>query len=425
MLAESALRAAFVYAVAYVAYLPFLLTNKVYFDSLEATTNRTILWHYLAITGLFVFILGTFLLSEVRDWLARVWRGSLHITLGVDLFPIGILRLAGLVLVLSGIGYAIAVWSSAPLGSTIPFLALVLALLAAVGAKWLLSGRPDAAPLAFMALMAGLAFALSLGLDLYRVEGDIDRMNSIFKVYLQVWVLLGVASAYALWRLAQGVRWSALGSVRVPLPRMGFAAWAWAAVLLLLVASAGVYTFDGTQERLLDRFNGRLLPMTLDGMAYMRDAVYDDEKGQLRLWDDYPGIRWLQENVEGSPVVMEGHTPTYRWGNRISIYTGLPAVVGWQWHQEQQRWDYQQDIAQRIFEVKRFYETPDPSVAITIALKYGVQYVYVGPLERAYYPAEGIQKFDYMAVLMDKVCCDGTQVAIYRIKPELLQTASR
>lgn len=443
MVAESAVRAVFVYTVAYVAFLPFLLNNKVFFDSLEATTNRTILWHYLAITGLFVFILGTFLLTETRDWLASAWRGVLRLTLGqrlaklgeanyfkpapagMSLFPIGVIRIAALALVLAGIGYAIAVWASAPLGSTVPFLALLLALLAAVGARWLFSGRPDAAPLAFMGLMAGLAFALGLGLDLYRVEGDIDRMNSIFKVYLQVWVLLGVASAYALWRLSQGVRWSALGSLRLPMPEMGVAGWAWAAFLLLLVASAGVYTLEGTQERLRDRFDAQSVPLTLDGMAYMRGAVYGDEKGELRLWDDYPGIRWLQENVEGSPVIMEGHTPTYRWGNRVSIYTGLPAVVGWQWHQEQQRWDYQDDIAQRIFEVKKFYETPDPSVAIDIALKYNVQYIYVGPLERAYYPAEGIQKFDYMAVLMDKVCCDGTPVDIYRIKPELLQTASR
>ena len=39
---------------------------------------------------------------------------------------------------------------------------------------------------------------------------------------------------------------------------------------------------------------------------------------------DAQAIRWLQDNVVGTPVVLEGRSPVYRWGSRISIYTGLP-----------------------------------------------------------------------------------------------------
>ena len=45
------------------------------------------------------------------------------------------------------------------------------------------------------------ALCVVIGLDIFRVEGDIDRMNSVFKLYLQVWVLLAVASAYLVWRI--------------------------------------------------------------------------------------------------------------------------------------------------------------------------------------------------------------------------------
>ena len=50
-------------------------------------------------------------------------------------------------------------------------------------------------------MLALVSLCLVIGLDFLRVEGDIDRLNSIFKFYLQVWVMLGIASAYLLWRL--------------------------------------------------------------------------------------------------------------------------------------------------------------------------------------------------------------------------------
>ena len=99
---------------------------------------------------------------------------------------------------------------------------------------------------------------------------------------------------------------------------------------------------------------------------------------------------WLRRNVKGSPIVLEANTPTYRWGGRVSIHTGLPSVVGWQWHQEQQRWDYRQMVAPRIRDVERIYSTQDTLVAMELLRKYGVKYVYVGQLEKSYYPSEGI-----------------------------------
>ena len=47
----------------------------------------------------------------------------------------------------------------------------------------------------------------------------------------------------------------------------------------------------------------------------------------------------MQDNVQGSPVIVEAAPAgvQYAWMGRISIYTGLPDVVGWEWHEEQQR----------------------------------------------------------------------------------------
>ena len=134
----------------------------------------------------------------------------------------------------------------------------------------------------------------------------------------------------------------------------------------------------------------------------------------IDLSADYHAIRWLQDNVQGSPVVLEGLTPNYRWGGRVSVYTGLPTIVGWQWHQEQQRWGYGWAVAGRARDVDRIYATPDPAEALDLMRKYGVEYVYVGRLERLYYPAHGLAKFDEAMALEQVYRTD--QVRIYRLR---------
>jgi uncharacterized membrane protein len=60
------------------------------------------------------------------------------------------------------------------------------------------------------------------------------------------------------------------------------------------------------------------------------------EEGRMFLDQDSQAIGWMQENVQGSPVIVEATLRNlYRWGSRVSIYTGLPYVVGWLWHEQQ------------------------------------------------------------------------------------------
>ena len=148
---------------------------------------------------------------------------------------------------------------------------------------------------------------------------------------------------------------------------------------------ASVYPILGTQARLRVRFDTDL-PLTLDGMAYMSNTTsHRDANGDIDLSSDYAAIRWIQNNIEGSPVMLEANTPNYRWGGRVSIYTGLPNIVGWGWHQEQQRWNYRQQVNKRIEAVKRIYETTSIEEALAILQEHDVEYIYVGQLDRLYY----------------------------------------
>jgi uncharacterized membrane protein len=91
---------------------------------------------------------------------------------------------------------------------------------------------------------------------------------------------------------------------------------------------------------------------------------------------------------------VEGRAELYRWGGRFSIYTGLPAVLGWDWHQTQQRGDLAYMVQQRMIEQDSFYNTTDVDTALDFLAKYDVGYVIVGQLERYYYGANGIAKFE-------------------------------
>ena len=83
----------------------------------------------------------------------------------------------------------------------------------------------------------------------------------------------------------------------------------------------------------------------------------------MPLADDRAAMRWIRDRVEGSPVVAEVNTaPTlYGWGNRFAMFTGNPAVVGWDFHQRQQRGHVaHEESAQRIEDVQTLYRTSDP-----------------------------------------------------------------
>jgi len=134
--------------------------------------------------------------------------------------------------------------------------------------------------------------------------------------------------------------------------------------------------------------------MTLDGMEYMRYSSYTENNQVMDLNQDYELIRWMQDNIKGTPIIIEANVPEYRWGNRITIYTGLPGVIGWNWHQRQQRAINPSDwIFKRVEDVNTFYSTTDISVAEELVEKYKVDYIVIGQLERIIYPREGIDKF--------------------------------
>jgi uncharacterized membrane protein len=101
------------------------------------------------------------------------------------------------------------------------------------------------------------------------------------------------------------------------------------------------------------------------------------------------------ENVRESPVIVEGNMVEYHWGTRNTIYTGLPNVIGWNWHQRQQRATGPENlISDRITAVNEFYLTTDTEQVRSFLDRYQVKYIILGQLEHALYPGPGLDKFE-------------------------------
>ena len=166
-------------------------------------------------------------------------------------------------------------------------------------------------------------------------------------------------------------------------------------------------------------------PHTLDAMAYMEYATYGERWGEMDLNQDYQAIEWLLQNVKGTPVIVEANLrDLYRWGSRMSVYTGLPGVTGWEWHQQQQRnvvpgnW-----VSERINEIDEFYLTTDAAFAQRFLEKYGVKYIVVGQQERGLYTlfAEqraqfgGLDKFSALDGILWRAVYQQDDTVIYEV----------
>ena len=357
------------------------------------TDTRTPIWSYLTHWGLFLFVIVSWLIWETRQWLAQTPFSSL-----AKLRPYLFLIEAVIALIITAI-----VGMTAFLNATLAWFIMPLAIWALV--LTLRPGLPDAKRLVLFMISTGLV--ITMFVELIVLDGDIGRQNTIFKFYIQVWVLFAISSAAALgWLVSEMREWTN--------------AWrnSWYVAGGLLLGGALLFTFTATFDKIADRMAPNV-PLTLDSVTYMDYAHFSDNGADLNLSHDYLAIRWLQDNVKGSPVVLDG-VPAgiqYAWYSRISIYTGLPAVVGWQWHEEQQRTVLPDGtVAARGLEAQDIYRTQDLGKVTAFLKKYNVRYIVVGELERLHFP-EGIAKFEQQDGKLWKSVYHAGDTAIYEVLP--------
>ena len=380
-------RAVILLGVATVTFYPFTKYYATAYAGVEMYKEaRTQIPDFLIVHGFFLVMAVIWLAGELYEQLRERETPSW--------LPALVPWIVAAVLVLVGAGWVlhIRVWLIA-----MPLLALALVLAL---------GRDLPPARRYALILLALALAIVMGVELVRQKDDIGRMNTVFKFYLQAWTLFGVTTAYGL------ATWAPRALGWRPVWRR--LAWGLTAVLLVLVM---LYPPFAARAKVRDRFSAEASPRGLDGMAYMDNAAEFENGVDVRLADDKAAMQWLLTNVQGSPVILEAQIPEYRWGSRFSVYTGLPTVQGWSWHQRQQRSVVPSvEVERRVNDVQELYNTIDPLRAQSLIDLYGVRYIVVGGLERATYSPEGLAKFDVLAQQgLLKPVYQGGAVTIYEV----------
>jgi uncharacterized membrane protein len=115
-------------------------------------------------------------------------------------------------------------------------------------------------------------------------------------------------------------------------------------------------------------------------------------------------------------VILEANSVEYHWGTRFTIYTGLPGVIGWNWHQRQQRTINPHEwVFERVDAVHQFYQTEDLEWSEDFLREFDVRYIILGQLERAKYPGPGLEKFEEMAGVLWREVYRDRDTVVYEV----------
>jgi YYY domain-containing protein len=233
---------------------------------------------------------------------------------------------------------------------------LILAGLPIIGIVMLIERNRDLTATNVALGLLGFGFALTIIPEFFLLL-DIfgNRMNTVFKVYYQAWLLLGLGAAIAIAALATRVK---------PMPAMR---WSLAIGAAAIVALGGIYPIVVGNQWLNWRSPDREW-VGLDGLHFLETFSPGE----------YAAIQYLWEHADDDDVILAAGGGD--WADELGRpggASGVPQILGWvgherQWHLGDEA--FEAEFRQRTEDISTLFETLDPALLD----RYGVTYLYIG-----------------------------------------------
>ena len=352
---------------AYLMYLPFYIG----FDSQLGGVIPNFMFatrgaHLWVMWGTLFIPLFAFLIYLWRNGMPADWRRSLFTALGIVLVLLLAMFVVGFVAlrlrpelvepIIQSQGRDVSAFITDSMARRLTHIGSLLTLLALFIPALAFLLKPQRNPSSFVLLMIALGVLLIIGPEfLYLRDNFGYRINTIFKFYYQAWIVLSLAAAYGVILLFRNLR----GAANVAFN-----------VIVVLVLVVGL-TYPALS--VFNKTNNFKPPF-----GYTLD---DFDRVQRENPDEAAAIAWLRSAPDG--VVAEAIGGAYSNYARISIYTGLPTVLGWGNHEGQ--WRDQALQGSRQSDIEALYTTNDWATTQDIINRYNIRYIYIGNLERSTY----------------------------------------
>lgn len=226
--------------------------------------------------------------------------------------------------------------------------------------------------------------------DIY--GGSYARANTMFKFAYQAHILIGLALPLSVWRFFVLVSHLPKPTTILSKFRLATLTIAGALSFCLLVAPS-CYPFIATSQWLpkqtLDAYR------TQHGTYWMtsKDSDSIQKEGlDKSMKYDYALTEWINQNLPGQPTVLEAAGKSYTDANRISAYTGVLNVLGWETHEwlwrssAEQPDAYGQIVRPRQEAISQIYQAKDRAELRRLLQQYKVDYIVIANIERSAYP---------------------------------------
>jgi len=324
-------------------YLPYYLASTESHSIKLVTFGHTQLFFYLGVYAIMLFFIVIYTIASFSD--------SSYLDIKIMVIGLAIILVAAYL-------------------TQIQILIIILPLIALSAYSVIKEQNPTTQ---FVYLLILIGALLSLFCELFYIQDSLGvtypkyiRLNTVFKIYLQNWIIWGLAagvSFYHLWN-----RFSPSRNVN-----KGFAL-----ISIVLIFAALTYPVLATISR-SGNFEGH---PTLDGSAYLT-AQYPDE---------FEAVKWLN-NLSEAPVVLQSPGQLYQLNSHVTAFTGLPTVIGWGGHEKNWR-NNKQPIDERWNEAGKVYTSNNIDTVNEILEQYHVDYVYVGGIEMERYGYDALKIFE-------------------------------